>query len=142
MLLVLMVAFLVPGAILGLIGRWHIWLLFAIVAVASFLGASALRMLPLRAGVFNDDWSFLYFRVNHGVNLGLVAGAGASGVLLGWFVMRKRGKRQETCARCPAGDGDEGSPKMPGAVPAPMSGKKAWPKSKRAITVGFRVVKG
>ena len=95
-LLVLMFFFLVLGAILGVIWKWRIWILFALVAVTSCLGSLYVAEFPSRAAIFNDVWSFLYFLLNYGVYVGLVAGAGASGALLGLLATRRLGKRRET----------------------------------------------
>lgn len=96
MLLVLMFFFLVLGAVLGVIWKWRVWHLFALVAVAACLGSLYVAEFPSRAAIFNDVWSFLWFLLNYGVYVGLIAAAGASGTLLGLLATKKLGKHRET----------------------------------------------
>ena len=96
MILVLMFIYLVLGAVLGVIWKWRVWHLFALVAVAACLGSLYVAELPSRADMVYEVWAFLWFLLHYGVSTGLVAAAGASGTLLGLLATKKLGKHRET----------------------------------------------
>lgn len=99
MLLILMSLFFVLGAILGTIWRWRVWLLFAAVLIGSCLGSLYVAEFPTLAAIFNDAWSFLYFVLNYGIYVGLIAAAGSVGAFLGLIGTKKIGKRRQASER-------------------------------------------
>ena len=96
MLLIPMFIFFMLGAVLGVLWKWRVWQVFALMAVVPCLGSLYIVDLPPRAAVFNDLGSFFWLLLNYGIYVGLVVGAGESGTLLGMLATKMLGKRRKT----------------------------------------------
>ena len=91
-LLLVMASVFSVGLVLGLLWRWPIWRLLAVmVATSLFVGLyTDAKELPSWSAVVHNVWSFLWVLADYGPYLGWIAGSGVVGAVLGWGIKKVR----------------------------------------------------